>query len=98
VKLLVNQCTDKLVFNMEGIIVGIAWLMSRVSPKVFHMFDFPTLQHTYSSVALRLVLPQYTNLALIMCSFYGSKTVDQRHGSWWELRNLQMMCGVRHFP
>jgi len=75
--------------------------MSRVSPKVFHMFDFPTvstLQHTCSSAAQTLGLPQYTNLALIMGSFYGTKTVEQRHGTWWELRNLQMMYGVRHFP
>jgi len=37
--------------------------MSRVSPKVFHECDFPTVrtvQHTYSSAAQWLRLPMYT--------------------------------------
>jgi len=39
---------------MKGVSIGTAWLMSRVSPKVFHMCDLPTvrrMQHTYSSAA-----------------------------------------------
>jgi len=38
--------------------------MLRVSPKVFHVSNFPTvsrLQHTYSSAAQWLRLPLYTN-------------------------------------
>jgi len=59
----VNECTANLVCNMERVGVGTAWLMLRLSPKVFHVCDFPTgctVHYTYSSNAQWHRLPMYT--------------------------------------
>jgi len=39
----VNEFTAKLALKLESVLVGTARLRSRVSPKVFHVCDFPTV-------------------------------------------------------
>jgi hypothetical protein len=39
----VKECTAKLTLNLESLIVATARLRSRVTPKVFHVWDFPTV-------------------------------------------------------
>ena len=38
-----NEFTAKLALKLESVLVGTARLRSRVSPKVFHVCDFPTV-------------------------------------------------------
>ena len=81
VKELVNECTAKLTLNLESVIVCTARLRSRVSPKVFHVCDFPTVstvQHNWCSGAQGLWLPLYKSLFIIMFLFYGIK-ITVRH-------------------
>ena len=57
------KMSANLLFNMEKLSVGTAWLMSLVSLNLFHVCDFRTVskdQHTYSSTAQWLRLPLYT--------------------------------------
>jgi hypothetical protein len=54
VKMSVNECTANLVFNVEWVNVGTAFVMSRVSLNLFQVCDFhtvSTVQHTNSSAA-----------------------------------------------
>ena len=77
-----NECTDKLALNVESIIVSTALMWSRIAPKLFHVWDFPTVirvQHTCCSGAHGLRPILYTNIAIILF-VYGVKTMEQHHG------------------
>jgi hypothetical protein len=49
----------------------------------------PQLYSDFSSLCIQ-------NHAILMCSFYGTKTVEQQRGGWRELRDSQMVYGVRN--
>jgi hypothetical protein len=95
----VNECTAKLALSLESVIVGTARLRSRVSPKVFHVWDFPTVstvQQHWCSGAQGLWLPMYKSISIIMCLFYGIKIMVQHLGCRSYLSHTQMVYGARH--
>jgi hypothetical protein len=106
VKVSVNECTANLVFNMERVSVGTAWLISRASPKLIHVSDFPTVgtvQHTYSSAAQWLRLPLYTkpcynDVLILWYQNHGTaarrlvRTERYTNGVWCKAFTVENLC------
>ena len=82
--------------DVTCVTVGTLRLMSRVSLKVFHMCDLTTVSTLVPQPHSDFCSLCIKNLALMMCSFYGTRTVGQQQVGWRELRDLKMVYGVRH--